>query len=83
MTDMLATTIQHARAQSIGDMVRRSAQRLGAKTALTCGETVWTYAEMNTICDRLGRGLGKFGVGKGDRVAVLSRNSHSFAALRF
>ena len=83
MTDSLATIIQHARAQSIGDMLRRSAQRLGAKTALTCGETGWTYAEMNTLCDRLGRGLGKFGVGKGDRVAVLSRNSHSFAALRF
>ena len=83
MTGDLATTIQHARAQSIGDMLRRSAQRLGDKTALICGDTTWTYAGMNAICDRLGRGLGKFGVGKGDRVAVLSRNSHSFAALRF
>jgi len=83
MADRLSTTIQHARAQSIGDLPRRSAQRLGGKIALTCGDTVWTYAELNAICDRLGRGLGKFGVGKGDRVAVLSRNSHSFAALRF
>ncbi|MGB3865158.1 MAG: acyl-CoA synthetase [Xanthobacteraceae bacterium] len=75
--------MQHARSQSIGDMLRRSAQRLGGKTAMTCGGTVWTYAEMNAICDRLGRGLGKFGVGQGDRVAVLSRNSHAFAVLRF
>lgn len=83
MTGDLATTIQHARAQSIGDMLRRSAKRLGSKTAVKCGETVWTYAEMDAICNRLCRGLGKLGVAKGDRVAVLSRNSHSFAALRF
>lgn len=83
MTENLATTIQHARSQNIGDILRRSAKRLGHKTAIKCGATTWTYTEMNAICDRLGRGLDKFGVGKGDRVAVLSRNSHAFAALRF
>ncbi|TXL70532.1 long-chain-fatty-acid--CoA ligase [Vineibacter terrae] len=83
MTDELATTIQRARTQGIGDMLRRSARRLGDKIAIQCGVTTWTYAQMNTICDRLGRGLRRFGVTKGDRVAVLSRNSHSFAALRF
>jgi len=83
MTDDLATTIQHARSQNIGDVLRRSAKRLGHKTAIKCGAVTWTYAEFNTLCDRLGRGLGKYGVAKGDRVAVLSRNSHAFAALRF
>ena len=38
---------------------------------------------MDAICNRLGRGLLGLGVRKGDRVAVLSRNSHAFAALRF
>jgi fatty-acyl-CoA synthase len=83
MTDNLATTIQHARGQSIGDLLRRSAQRLPAKTAIICGNTVWTYAEMDAICNRLARGLLKSGIAKGERVAVLSRNSHAFAALRF
>jgi fatty-acyl-CoA synthase len=83
MTDNLATTIQHARGQSIGDLLRRSAQRLPAKTAVICGDTVWTYTEMDAICNRLARGLLASGISKGDRVAVLSRNSHAFAALRF
>ena len=38
---------------------------------------------MDAICNRLGRGLLGLEVGKGDRVAVLSRNSHAFAVLRF
>ena len=35
------------------------------------------------ICNRLAAGLLAQGIGIGDRVAVLSRNSHAFAALRF
>ncbi|MGY3604110.1 MULTISPECIES: acyl-CoA synthetase [unclassified Bradyrhizobium] len=83
MTADITTTIQKAREQSIGDLLRRSARRYPDKTALICGEVRWTYAEMDAICNRLGRGLGGLGVTKGDRVAVLSRNSHAFAALRF
>ncbi len=83
MTSELATTIKHARGQSIGDLLRRSAQRSGNKLAVTCGATVWSYAEFDAICNRLGRGLLASGIARGDRVAVLSRNSHAFAALRF
>src|SRR5262249_46071691 len=53
------------------------------KLALSCSNVKWTFAELDTICNRLARGLIGLGVGKGDRVAVLSRNSHAFAALRF
>jgi len=83
MTSELAISIQHARGQSIGDMVRRSAQRTPGKMAITCGATVWSYAELDAICNRLSRGLMAGAIAKGDRVAVLSRNSHAFAALRF
>jgi fatty-acyl-CoA synthase len=83
MTEDIATTIQKAREHSIGDLLRRSARRYPNKTALICGDVSWTYAEMDALCNRLGRGLGSLGVAKGDRVAVLSRNSHAFAALRF
>ena len=83
MTRDIATTVQTAREHSIGDLLRRSAQRDPGKAAVICGNIQWTFAEMDAICNRLGRGLQGLGIGKGDRVAVLSRNSHAFAALRF
>jgi fatty-acyl-CoA synthase len=43
----------------------------------------WTYAEFDERCDRLAAGLAAQGVLKGDRIAVLARNSHAFATLRF
>ncbi|MBI5260974.1 MAG: acyl-CoA synthetase [Bradyrhizobium sp.] len=83
MADEIASTIRAAREHSIGDLLRRSAKRDPDKTAVICGDVTWTFAEMDAICNRLGRGLQGLGVSKGDRVAVLSRNSHAFAALRF
>ena len=83
MTGDIAATISKAREHSIGDLLRRSAQREPNKPALGCGQVRWTFAELEAVCNRLARGLLGFGVRKGDRVAVLSRNSHAFAALRF
>src|SRR5262245_3172172 len=83
MTGDVAATISKAREHSIGDLLRRSAQREPGKLALSCGSVSWTFAEMDAVCNRLGRGLLALGVKKGDRFAVLSRNSHAFAALRF
>jgi fatty-acyl-CoA synthase len=78
MNDM-RTPRQH----TISDLLRRTAAKHPAKLAITCGETVWTYAEFDEISSRLAAGLSHRGVGKGSRVAVLSRNSHGFAAMRF
>ena len=83
MTGDIAATISKAREHSIGDLLRRSAGREPNKLAVSCGGVSWTFAEMDAICNRLGRGLLGLGVKKGDRLAVLSRNSHAFAALRF
>lgn len=83
MTADLSATIQKTREHSIGDLLRRSARRNPDKTALICGAVTWTFAEMDAICNRLARGLLGIAIKKGDRVAVLSRNSHAFAALRF
>ena len=69
--------------QTLGDILRRSAAREPRKTAIVCGATTWTFAEFDAICDRLVAGLAGIGVQSGDRVAILSRNSHAFAALRF
>src|ERR1700761_4021482 len=83
MSGDISSTILRAREHSIGDLLRRSARRHPDKTALICGEVSWSFAEMDAICNRLARGLLDLGIAKGDRVAVLSRNSHAFAALRF
>jgi fatty-acyl-CoA synthase len=83
MTTGLADTIFQARQHTLGDLLHRSAKRDPRKTALICGAITWTFAELDTICDRLGRGLLDIGIEKGDRVAILSRNSHTFAAFRF
>ena len=71
------------RRQTLGDVLRRTALRVPAKTAIICGETQWTYAEFDALVTRLAAGLAKIGVQQGERVAVLARNSHGFAALRF
>ena len=71
------------RRQTIADALRRSALRMPAKTAIVCGATRWTYAEFDALCTRLAAGLAAARHRQGDRVAVLARNSHGFAALRF
>ena len=40
-------------------------------------------ADFDAVCNRLAHGLSGQGIEHGDRVAILSRNSHAFAALRF
>ena len=75
------------RRHTLGDLLRRTAARLPNKPAILCGSTAWTYREFDAVVNRLANGLaqGRAGapVAAGDKVAVLSRNSHAFAALRF
>ena len=71
------------RRQTLADLLHRSAKRFPDKTAIICGDTVWNYAVFDALCDRLSAGLAARGVAKGARVAILARNSHAFAALRF
>jgi fatty-acyl-CoA synthase len=83
MTDDLGALVQTARAHTIGDLLRRSARRHPAKVAIRCGTVVWTYREFDAVCNSLARGLSGRGISVGDRVAIVSRNSHAFAAMRF
>jgi len=72
-----------ARQHTLGDLLRRTAARLPHKTAIVCGQVTWTYREFDTICNRVANGLAARGITAGDRVAILARNSHAFAALRY
>ena len=71
------------RRQTLADLLRRTAARLPAKPAIRCGDTAWNWREFDAVVSRLAAGLHAEGVAQGDRVAVLARNSHGFAALRF
>ncbi len=69
--------------QTLGDLLRRTSRRFPDKLAIRCGAVDWTYAEFEDVCNRLAGGLAKRGIEVGDRVAIISRNSHAFAAMRF
>jgi fatty-acyl-CoA synthase len=69
--------------QTLGDLLRRSRQRYPHKIAVQCNVTQWTYTEFDDVCNRLAQGLAKERIEIGDRIAVIARNSHAFAALRF
>lgn len=71
------------RRQTIADVLRRTARRFPERPAIICGDNVWHYGEFDALASRLAAGLAAEGVGRGMRFAVLARNSHGFAALRF
>lgn len=69
------------------DMFERSVARHGHKRALgTRRRGIWTwttYAELGALVDRARAGLAALGVGRGDAVAVLSRNRLEWAVLAY
>ena len=67
----------------MGDVLRRTAQRLPEKPAIVCGQTQWSYAQFDALVSRLAVGLFAMGIQTGEHVAMLARNSHGFAAMRF
>ena len=69
--------------QTLSDLLRRTAARTPHKQAVHCGATVWTYAQFDQICTQLAAGLVQHEIRAGDHVAILARNSHAFAAMRF
>ena len=71
------------RRQTLGDLLRRTAQRYPDKIGLIFEDEAWTYAEFDTLCNRLAYGLAECGIAKGDRVAILAYNSNVFVAMRF
>ena len=71
------------RRQTLADTLRRSANRVPNRLGLACGSTRWTYRELYAACERLAGALAARGVRRGDKVAVLARNSHGFVALRY
>ncbi len=62
----------------INDFLRRAAKLYGDKTAIVDGENRFTYREFQARCNQLAHALTKLGIKQGDRVCILSPNSHFF-----
>ncbi|ODU71735.1 MAG: acyl-CoA synthetase [Novosphingobium sp. SCN 66-18] len=75
--------IAQARSQTLFDVLLRSASRYPHKLAVADGDERWSYQKLVARAEDLAAGLADIGIGKGERVAVLSRNSLQFVALRF
>jgi fatty-acyl-CoA synthase len=68
----------------IGDILRRRAYGADAeRTALILNEHRWSYRELDEAAVRLANGLRGLGVGRGDRVALLGRNSVEWVVTYF
>ena len=62
----------------VSDFLRRAVKLYPGQEAVVDGDKRITYAEFGRRVNRLAHGLQSLGVGKGDRVAILSPNSHHF-----
>ncbi|HNO65623.1 MAG TPA: long-chain-fatty-acid--CoA ligase [Tepidiformaceae bacterium] len=62
----------------INDFLRRSAKIYPNKEAIVDGPNRFTYREYQERCNQLGHALLSLGIQKGDRVCILSPNSHYF-----
>ncbi|MCC7365429.1 MAG: long-chain-fatty-acid--CoA ligase [Dehalococcoidia bacterium] len=62
----------------VNDFLRRAAKLYPNKTAIIDGDLRFTYAEYQARCNQLGHALLDLGIAKGDRVCILSPNSHFF-----
>ncbi len=62
----------------VNDFLRRAALLYPDKLAVVDGERRFTYRQLRERVHRLSNALRSLGIGKGDRVCVLSPNSHFF-----
>lgn len=66
-----------------GDMLRRSAQRFPSKTAVIWQDERLSYREVDAQANRVAHGLRALGLGKGAKVAILSRNRPEYVTAFF
>jgi len=78
-----AADIARARQHSVGDLLRRTALRYPGKLAVVDGDRRVTYAEFDAAANRAAHALTARGVGKGDRIALLSHNCWQYTVLVF
>jgi acyl-CoA synthetase (AMP-forming)/AMP-acid ligase II len=65
-------------ALTLGDALDHARRLHAQRTAVVDGATRYDYGQLALRCDRLGAGLLRAGVRPGERVAILSGNSHRY-----
>jgi len=66
-----------------GDVLARTASRLGAKTALICNDVRMSYAELDAAANRTANALLGLGLAKGAKVSIMARNVPAYALAYF
>ena len=79
----LAAQVRRAQRNGIGDLLWRSAERFPDKTAIVYRNIRQSYAQLDEAVNRMANALTERGIRKGDRIALLSRNSHAFVVVFF
>ena len=70
-----AALARRAGRNTIGDLIRRSAERYRGKTALHWGGRAWSYRELDAAAERSAAAMLAGGLAPGDRVVAFGRNS--------
>lgn len=68
---------------SLGDALRQAADEMPDRPFLRMAAVEWTLAELDTVSDRIARGLRDAGVARGDTVSVMLPNVPEFVAIWF
>ncbi len=64
--------------RTISDVVRHQARTQGDAVVFTFGDDAMSYARLDRDSNRAANGLASLGVGKGDRIAYMGKNSHLY-----
>jgi fatty-acyl-CoA synthase len=75
---MIEAEIGCIRRNTIGDLLRRSAERFRNRTALTFEDRSWTYSALDVAADRIAKCFLALGLRSGDRVCAYGRNSDGY-----
>jgi crotonobetaine/carnitine-CoA ligase len=80
-TDILAERVFED--QCVGELLRRRASELGARTFLTWRSESWSFAMIDEMANQVASSLHALGVGHGDRVALMLGNSPEWVGVWF
>jgi long-chain acyl-CoA synthetase len=65
------------------EILQKTAEVCSEKTAIVCGDRLFTYAQLELLSNQFGNALAQLGVKKGDRVAIFLPNIPQFIIAYF
>src|SRR5690625_1398986 len=83
MNNTQSKDIRRERINTLGDIRTRTAARVPNKQAFICRNRQITYQGLDELVYEIAFGLVNEGIKKGDRLAILSKNSLDFVVVMF